>query len=322
MKRSLFALAGVLVLLAAPPGGRAARVEADPNKEYVIGPEAGPFAILVKGYTGSDARERANRLALHLRQNGWSAYVYDYTPEAERNAKEWIDARYGNLPPDVPRPHMKIRYDTQWGVFVGGYSDFDSASRDVPRLKKTPEPTEDRRMLDPDLLDPTTKQLYRLNTYAQCMATRNPTMRVQKPSTNATDPQWKELNDGRPYNLLACGKPWTLAVKQFQGGVVVQPRSASTKFLDMIGLGGKSGDVLGASAMQAEEVAKALKSLHYDAYVLHTRNGSIVTVGAFDSKDDKRLLQAAKALRNMSFGQDQNAVRLFAEPLPMPVPQL
>jgi hypothetical protein len=164
--------------------------------------------------------------------------------------------------------------------------------------------------------------LYQLNTYAQCIATRNPTVRAQKADPNAPDPFWKELNDGRPYNLLKCGKPWTLAVRQFQGQGVIQPRSASSKFLDMIGLGSKSSDLLDANAKQAEEIAKVLRGMHYDAYVLHTRTGSIVTVGAYDSKDDKGLKQAAKALRSMRFGLDANAIQLSDQPLPMAVPQL
>jgi hypothetical protein len=323
MKRFLFALAGALVLLAVPPAGRAARVEADPNKEYVIGPDAGPYAICVKGFGGDQARELANRLALHLRQNGWPAYVFDFTPEEERKVKELLEERYKNVPPEA-RPHRTIRVDPQWGVFIGGYRDFDSASRDIPKVKKTPEPPADAKVLRVDYVDPTTRQLYQLNTYAQCIATRNPTLRAQAPNPNTADPAWKRLNEGRPYSLLdKCHKPWTLVVKQFQATGVVQPRSAASQFLDSLGLGGKSGDVLEASAAQAEEVAKVLhEQFQYDTYVLHTRTGSIVSVGGYDSKDDPRLQQAAEKLRNLRFGLDKNAIQLFAQPLPMQVPQL
>ncbi|HZT80906.1 MAG TPA: hypothetical protein VFA26_11810 [Gemmataceae bacterium] len=322
MRRFLFALAGVLVLVAVPPAGRAARVEADPNKEYVLGPEVGPYVICVKGYVGYRAQELANRLVLHLRRNGWPAYVYDFTPEEKRKAQEWLDDRYKNVPPEA-RPHKTIHVEPQWGVFVGGYRDFDGASHDVPKVKQAPWPEADKTDFD-HFTDAKTRQIYQVSPYAQCIATHNPTVRVEKPDPNAPDPFWKELNAGRPYNLLACGKPWTLAVKQFQATGVVQPRSASSQFLDMLGLGGKGNDVLDASARQAEEVAKVLsgKPFHYKAYVLHTRTGSIVTVGGYDHKDDKELLQTAEKLRGMRFGLDANAIQLFAQPLPMPVPQL
>ncbi len=329
MKRFLFVLAVLLAVVALPPASRAARVEADPNKEYVITPEAGPFAICVKAYIGADARERANRLALHLRKNGWPAYVFDYTAEEKRKAREWIEERYQNVPPEA-RPPKTIHIDPQWAVFIGGYRDFDSASRDLPKVKQLPEPPQADHL---DFLDQDTKQLYHLNTYAQCMATCNPMVPMQKRDPNAPDPSWKNLNDGRPYNLLTkCGKPWTLVVAQFQGAGVIQPRSTASKFLDTIGLGGKSGDMLEAGAAQAEEVARVLREgfkradnssvLRFDAYVLHTRTGSIVTVGGYDRMDDPRMEQAAKELRNMRFGLGADALHLFAQPMPMKVPQL
>src|SRR5262249_3965037 len=146
-------------------------------------------------------------------------------------------------------------------------------------------------------VDGESKQLYQVSPYAQCIATRNPTVRVQKPDPTAPDQAWKQLNDGRPYNLLKCGKPWTLAVAQFQGVAVVQPRSAASEFLDKLGLGGRSDDVLEASAKQAEEVARVLRKMDVPTYVLHTRSSSIVTVGAYDRPDDQQLRSWAEKLQ-------------------------
>jgi hypothetical protein len=322
MKRFVFVVAGVLVLAAVPPAGRAARVEADPNKEYPITPEAGPFAICVKAFTGGDAHDLANQLTLHMRQLGWPAYVYDYTPERKKNAQEWIEARYHDVPPEA-RPHRTIHVEPQWAVFIGGYRDFDGASRDLAKVRQLPEPK--FKFLDVDIIDQETKQAYHLNTYAQCMATRNPTVPMQKRDPNAPDPSWKSLNEGRPYNLLTkCNKPWTLVVAQFRGTGVIQPRSATSRLLDTVGLGGKGGDMLEASAAQAEEIARVLreKPFGYDTYVLHTRTGSIVTVGGYDRMDDEKMKEAAKKLKNLQFGLSADAIKLFAEPLPMKVPQL
>jgi hypothetical protein len=320
MKKYLFALAGVLALVAVPTAARAGRVEADPNKEYPISPEAGPYVICVKGYAGPRAHDLAHQLMLHLRQNGWPAYVFDYSDEERKKAKEWLDERYKNVPPEA-RPHKTIHVDEQWGVLVGGYSSFDAASRDIEKVKKTPWPTFDKTGFD-HFVDAESKQLYQVSPYSQCIATRNPTVRVQKPDPTAPDQAWKQLNDGRPYNLLKkCGKPWTLAVAQFQGVAVVQPRSAASEFLDKLGLGGRSDDMLEASAKQAEEVARVLKeNLHYDAFVLHTRTGSVVTVGAYDRMDDEGLLKTAERLRGMQFGA--TGIKLFDEPRPMQVPKL
>lgn len=327
MKEFLLALAGGLALLAVPAAGRAARVEADPDKEYVISPEAGPYVICVNAYTGPRARELANRLALHLRQNGWPAYVFDYSAEEKRKAQELLDERYKALPPDAPRPRKTIRVEEQWGVFIGGYRDFDAAGRDVPRLKdkdRTPWPNMEKTAFG-HTFNTETGQIFQVSPYAYAIASRNPTVPVPKTDPNAPDPRWKDLNDGRPYNLLKCGKPWTLAVKQFQGTGVIQSRSAPSKFLDMLGVGGKSGEVLDATAKQAEEVARVLRELKFDAYVLHTRGGSVVTVGAYDSADDPRLRQAAERLAGKRLnvpGDKDGLFQLFVQPLPMKVPQL
>src|SRR5437016_2209226 len=115
MKKYLFALAGVLALLAVPAAGRAARVEADPNKDYPISPEAGPYVICVKAYGGPEAPELARRLVLHLRQNGWPAYVFDYTAEERKKNKEFFEERYKNVPPEA-RPHKTFQIEEQWGV--------------------------------------------------------------------------------------------------------------------------------------------------------------------------------------------------------------
>ena len=320
MKKYLFALASVLALVAGPTtAARAARIEADPNKEYPISPEAGAYVICVKAYTGADAHVLANQLVLHLRQNGWPAYIFDYSAEEERKAKEWLDDRYRNIPPEA-RPHSTIHVQKQCGVLIGGYKDFDGASSDIPKVKKTPEPPPDKRFLNVDFVDQDTKQLYQLHTYAQCIATRNPTVRAPKPDAAAPDPAWKQLNDGRPYSLLKCGKPWTLAVLQFQGVAVVQPRSATSEFLDKLGLGGRSDDMLEASAKQAEEVAKLFGKMGIPAYVLHTRSSSIVTVGAYDRSDDDQLRIWAEKLKGKPIGA--TGIRLFDEPRPMQVPKL
>ncbi len=328
MKRFVFVMAGALALAAVGPAR--ARVEADPNKEYPITPEAGPFAILVKPYSGADAHDLAKNLALHLRQQGWPAYVYDYTAEEQKKAREWIEERYKDVPADA-RPHRTIHVEPQWGVFIGGYRDFDGASRDLAKVKQLPEPK--LNFIEAGLIDPQTKQVYQISTYAQCMATRNPTVPLTKRDPNAPDPSWKNLNDGRPYNLLTkCGKPWTLAVAQFHGTGMIQPRSTTSRILDSVGLGDKSNDMLEASAAQAEEIARVLRegfkpvdgspALKFDAYVLHTRSGSVVTVGGYDSMDDPRMKLVAEKLKNMRFGVSKEALHLFEQPLPMKVPQL
>jgi hypothetical protein len=158
-----------------------------------------------------------------------------------------------------------------------------------------------------------------VNPFATAFVTRNPSVRHDSAADkNKPDPFWKELNAGRPYNLLDCKQPWTLVVKEFQGAEAIG-RAPSNSFLTMLGLGSNLGLSLDNAAKQAEEVARVLRGMGFEAYVLHTRNSSVLTVGGYDSADDPRLLQMHKQMHNAQFGP---AVQFWANPLPMAVPRL
>ena len=76
------------------------------------------------------------------------------------------------------------------------------------------------------------------------------------------------------------------------------------------------------------KMAKA--KLNLEAFVLHTRYASLVTIGQFDGPDDPALLAAKRMLTSISMNvsEDQtglrkvtNAPSLFDTMLPMPVPK-
>jgi hypothetical protein len=78
---------------------------------------------------------------------------------------------------------------------------------------------------------------------------------------------------------------------------VVQPRSASGTFLETLGLGGRSGEGIDTAAHNAHNMAELMrKSMNLEAYVLHTRFSSLVTVGGFDRLDDPRLRSTQELL--------------------------
>src|SRR5262249_39633762 len=138
----------------------------------------------------------------------------------------------------------------------------------------------------------------------------------------------KDINSGESLSLLTCRKPWTLAIKVFQGAQVVQAKSSGSKFMDMLGLGSKEGDQLNAAALQAHELAKALRAMKpvsCEAYVLHTRTSSVVTVGGYDSPDDPKLAQDQALLGKLRLQAGPNAagadLQLFGQPRPMAVPR-
>jgi hypothetical protein len=340
MKRIMLGVVG-LVLFAAVGSARAG-VEADPNKDYIITPDAGPFAICVRGYSGDTARDKAHHVVLKLRENGWPAYMYDFSAEEERKAKEILDERYRNYPPDYP--HRKtIRVEKHWGVFVGGYRSLEDAGKAAARLKREPKEkwpevaycdTFERGKGPPVELNPIATanekgNIIQINPYFQAFASRNPTYRdEQKPDTSEEDAIIKKLNSGRPYNMLAaCGGHYTLIVKVFEGGRVVQAQSTSDKFLETLGLG-KEGEVIDATRKQAEEVARVLREqMKLDAYVLHTRTGSVLSIGILDDPESPAAKQLVERIKNIRFTKDEKtppppAFQFLPEPTLLKVRQL
>lgn len=336
MKPFLWAFASGFTMLCAtasssaqPFDAPARAVEEEIPREYLLAPEAGAYVICVKGYIGDTSRGLALRLTHHLRQLKWPAYIYDYSAEVRREAEETLKQRYQGHPELIKKRTIKVQ--DQWGVLIGGYKDLDGARDDLEKVKKLPWPDLGPNGTD-RMVDSRTGQILAVSPYAHAFATRNPTAKNEQHASNAPDPAWKELNRGRPYNLLDCGQPWTLAIKQYQGVNVVQSRSAANKFLDFLGLGGEPGAVLAASAKQAEEMARFLRqhpNLKLPAYVLHTRTSSVITVGAFNSQDDPELLRMKELVKKLKLLNEKQGNPLaaqvfefFREPMPMQVPQL
>jgi hypothetical protein len=324
MRRSLFALVGVVAVLASAVPGRAARVDADPNNEYRVTPEAGRWLLIVKTYKGPLAPQLAHELILLLRnRDNLPAYLFVRGEEEQRQQDEQI-ANIRRLCPDVPNARIRrVRIEPEYAVLVGGYPDIDSARRALTDVKRLKPPDDDRLMDRLTAVGPApgnsgkgVVQVARANPFVSAFVVPNPLVPQEAVDRSKPDPALKALNEGRPYNLLASRHPWTLVIKDFQGATVLQSQSGGSFLGNLFGFGEKN--VLAASGLQAEEVARVLReSLHFESYVLHTRTSSLVTVGGYDSPDDPQLYQVQRQLANLQLGP----VQCFAQPMPMQVPR-
>jgi hypothetical protein len=326
---SLLALVWLaLVSVAGLRSCRAQAVEADPLAEFAIKPEAGPWMIIVAHYSGPKARDLAVEMTREIRDHfHLPAYVFNHGAEEKRKQEEQIE-RIKQLTPDTPRPRLRlVRIEEEYAVLVGGYKDMPAARRALDEIKKL-KPSEDagkRHLLDVISQPvpggggdgPGKLQASYVNPFATAFVVHNPTIPLEHPKEDPAkaDQLLQSLNAGRPYNLLKCRQAWTLVIKEFPGASSLQPQSASGGFLEMLGLG-RSADLLTANALQAEEVAKVLRGNSFDAYVLHTRHSSIVTVGGFDQPDDAHLQQLQRQFANCKIGP----IQCFARPLPMQIP--
>jgi hypothetical protein len=339
MKRFLFALAGLavwaLASLAQAPAG------ADPNQVYAITPAVGPWTICVASFTGEPAAKLAHDLVVELRTKyRLPAYLYNRGDE-QRRQQQWelqekrrqqeeALRRAGLNPVDVPLRNRTARIEEQFAVLVGGYKDMDSASRDLKRIKqlKAPESVPAGVIYEQNLTalasgdKPQPKEV-RLNPFTSSFVAPNPTIPAPE-QANKADPFLKVLNADETFSLLKCKQPWTLAVKEFYGATLIQTQNTSGGFLDKI-FSGKPGAQLNASAMNAHNMAEALRKIGLEAYVLHTRTYSQVTVGGFDGPNDPRMQQVKQTLARYHVAaenpQYNPGVDLLSQPRPMEIPR-
>ncbi len=308
----------------------APRVETDPKKEYPCTPDSGAWMICVHEFRGQDSGELARQLALVIRQrDNLPAYVFNFTEiQREKMKAEW--SHLGKLNPDGTKRDLHVNIPEERVVLIGGFADMDAATTALKTVKKLALPQ--LRLPGKYALDRITVMDVKgdgkveiteaeMNPFPTSFAAPNPSIPHQQVARKA-DPFLKTLNENEDFSLLANPKPWTLAVKEYVGDSRVVSRTDSTPFLESL-FKKKSGDSLNATALQAHELARVLRSLKFDAYVLHTRRSSLVAVGGFGAENDQDMQKAAEKLLQLKLqtmdGRAQG-LDLFAVPMEIPRP--
>jgi hypothetical protein len=334
MQRLFFVLAGWAGLFLATTGF--AGVEADPTKDYSVTPEVGPWMVYATHYEGPEAVSLAHQMVLEIRSRfNLPAYVFNRADEERKKQREEI-LQLQQQHPDWPEALLRRRMpriQEQCAVLIGGYRSMDDAHYALKQVRNLPPPTSEKLM--PILIEggrggeghenqDLVKYAY-ANPFLNSFVARNPTVPREATAAKQEDPNYRRLNAGEDYSLLNCRKPWTLVVATYQGAHVIKDSAASGSFLERL-WGGSGGEVLAASGQNAHNLAEALHKLGYDAYVLHTRWGSVVTVGGFDRADDPRMDEIRQSLKTrMQFNsqgtQKVMPLPILSNPLPMEVPR-
>jgi hypothetical protein len=332
--RWLFLLAGLAGLWWA--GAGRARVEADPGKDYVVTPAEGPWLIIVTYYTGPLAQKYARDLVLELRDRyDLPAFVFnrgaderqkfhDAQEKRRQQRQQFLDQM--GVKVDVPERRRTYRIEDQYAVLVGGYKDMEAARRALDHVKKLDAPKtvplDTMQIAGPDAADKDKKKMkieeVRVNPFRTSFVVHNPTVPVERPKEQP-DPLLKELNAGESYSLLKAAKPWTLMVKDYHRATVIQDAGRSNFLGKLVG---RHDADLDAMAKQAHEIAKVLRAMQLESYVLHTRWGSVVTVGNYSTANDPALVQMQRRLANFRLvPQAGPPIEFFAVPVPMEVPR-
>jgi hypothetical protein len=334
-----------------PSGAQEERPKVDITRPYWVGPQAGEWMICASTYTGQFAPTMAVQLAEQIQaRHHVPAYVFNRADEERRHMQEDQERamraaqEQGLMLPRTRDGRLMVRryhIEEQCAVLIGGpghgWSNPDDASAFLQKVRKWPLPEfrlpdgvapydyawaalmKEKKGEKPDI------RIHPVNPYALSFVTRNPSVPRDNKPANRYDPAWEKWNADEEYSLLKCPKPWTLVVKEYLGNRVVQSRGESSSFLEKIGLGGgQVGASLCAAGASAHQLAELLQKLGFQAYVLHMRTSSVVTVGAFTGPKDPELERTADRLARFSFKrQDTGAtydLGLFPRPVPIEVP--
>lgn len=333
MKRIMIFVVGFILI-----GSSSARADGlGLQPDWTVYPDAGEWMVLAASYSCEEAKDLAFQLAQIVRtKHKTAAYVFHYVDEERQRMREqWEKMR--ELHPDIRLRERTIRVQEHWGVLVGGFKDMDDAHEFLQDVRKWELPQLRLRSgnvpYDTELVyDKETRRMVRapVNPFLSAMVVRNPTIKREKPRREEDYAFLKKLNSEEEYNLLKCRKPWTLAIKQYNGLTMIKPVLGEKKgLLERLWpfSNDNQGEMLNAAAHNAHELAKTLRQLGFESYVLHTRASSIVTVGGFDSLEDPRIEQTRKQVFTLveqvraANKNNHDPLQLFANPLPMQVPQ-
>lgn len=282
--------------------------------------------------------------------------------QAQQLRNQWDQLRHNSqlrgmefLEPDTKVRFKTVNYKDQIAVLIGGFKSDEDARKALDKVRTWPEPktrVEGRSLMDwgtMTRLGPDGKPLQErdyINPYPTATVVPNPVTPRGQTAGGGLDPFIVKLNEGQPYNLLAATKGWTLAVKSFTAPVELVGREGGNSSVMRKPWLSKWSGALEASGEQAESLAKALRemkgprgpdgqpghSLGLEAFVLHTRHASLVTVGQFDGPNDPELLQKKRLLESMMaktrVTEDKmgtkpvlNAPSLFETVMPIPIPR-
>ncbi len=323
-----------------PSGVVPAAPAARPVNPFPLTADAGAWLICATTYVGPDGANLAQQVALELRnKHGLMAYIFNRGDEERAQQEREYQERLRRLreqSPGATLPRKFYRVQDQYAVLVGGFKDFAAAGAYLPALKKLPPPAlkldggrSPYELMTYQEIDPNTQKevtkAARVHPYHHAMVVRNPLV-PQASDKPKWDPLWKKLNADEEYSLLKNPKPYTLLVKEYVGPRSVQPQKGGGGLMSALGLGSQAGEALDATARQAHELARFLRHPNngLQAWVLHTRNSSMVCIGGFDGPGDaefQRLKSRVSTLRFTPKNGGADPVGLLTEPVPMEVPR-
>lgn len=286
--------------LAAAPWSRLfKRVDTDPNKDYKLTAEQGPWMIMAASFSGEGAVAQAHELVMELRTRFRAeAYAYDKVFDFRAGAEgEKLD-RFGQM---QKKQYKRGGTYKEIAVLVGNFAEIDDpeGQKLLKELKyasisclEFKEGKKDNRNLA--YLRELQKEVSRMaggeaaqkaekGPLGHAFITANPLLPDDYFNPNKLDPFVVRLNTPVQYSLLKCPGKYTVKIATFTGGVVIDPKK-----IREIEATNKVTSRLEIAFEKAHTITEELRKRGVEAYEFHDRNMSMVTVGSFHQLGTQR----------------------------------
>jgi len=298
----LFLCAGTFVLTAnslaqsAPPLWQQLtpkkKIEADPNQEYALKEEHGPWLIMATSFSGEEGKEQAHDLVLELRDKyNLPAFYYGMTFQLDSaNPGRGLDG-YGA---PIRRRYKLGEQKVEHAVLVGEFTSLEDsqAQKTLERIKQLSP-----RTLNPENGEESTQSLASVRQFqnmvrknmrgetsrgpmGHAFLTRNPLLPKEYFAPQGVDAEVAKWNERVEYSLMNCPGTYSIRVATFRGRTSFlkgdEQADTSTRQASV-------EDPLVVAARNAGLLTAALREKGWEAYVFHDRHESFVAVGSFDN---------------------------------------
>jgi len=267
------------------------RVSCDPNEDYFVKVENGPWMIVACSFSGDGAHQQAKELVLELRKRyKLEAYLYKVRFDRGETIGRGID-RFGQP--------QRMRYlhggeIEEYAVLVGNYRSVDDpeAQRTLQKIKYArPECLEIKegkvthqslagwRMLQRQVHEMIGSEKRRWGPMGRAFLAPNPLLPKEALVPPGLDPLVEQMNRDVQHSLLKCPGKYSVLVATFKGKEALTPEEFEKMQRSKPG---QTSD-LAMAALKAHVLTEALRMKGWEAYEFHDRYASIVTIGSFDS---------------------------------------
>lgn len=269
------------------------RPDADPNQEYPLSDQSGPWLVTAATFAGEGAQQQAQDLVIELRKRYKLA---SYTHEMHFDFTGSVQGRgIDSTGEPLKMQYRRKKEFSEIAVLVGDFPTIDhpDLQRTLKKIK-TAQP----EVLSPKEGKPSYQQLggYRNGEFsvvvdgrvvdqrkapgpmAHAFVTRNPLLPAEYFVAKGVDKLVVEMNKHVTHSLLDCAGKYSVKVATFTGNVTIKPED-----IRKIESGEKTNSRLAQAAIDAHLLTEALRAKGYEAYEFHDRYSSIVTVGSFDA---------------------------------------